>query len=254
MNEARMHVLVGAVIGGIVALLLLSQGFSHLFAVVVFPLPLLGAWLGWKSSPEAKADRQRPIVEGVVDTALMALVTSVVDFFRYPALQHRIAALTIILFELGFALLMGRALLLDLSARTNVVAPTHKEKPLGLRPGGGSETALDAHFVVAIPERRESPGVLEGVRFQTSERVRLVERHPLLVQPVHPFRCLDGSRIDPPQQGEELGRDRHFGTVGQLLGTKEHWPVLLIEVPGSHRRPSPPPTLRLDQEAGPRNA
>ena len=54
MNETRLHILVGAVIGGIVVLLLLYLGHMTLYNVLVLPLPLLGAWLGWKSSPDAR--------------------------------------------------------------------------------------------------------------------------------------------------------------------------------------------------------
>lgn len=54
-SQSHQHVLVGALLGGAVALLLLYEGASTIeFRVVVFPLALLGAWLGWRSTPEAK--------------------------------------------------------------------------------------------------------------------------------------------------------------------------------------------------------
>lgn len=53
--QSHQHVLGGAVLGGLVALFLVYEGIPRLgFMILVLPLTLLGAWLGWMSSPEAK--------------------------------------------------------------------------------------------------------------------------------------------------------------------------------------------------------
>lgn len=61
MSEARRNILIGAVVGGVVALFLVYLGLRAsrpAFTAVALLLTFAGAWVGWKSTAEAKSPFQ----------------------------------------------------------------------------------------------------------------------------------------------------------------------------------------------------